>query len=346
MNKNLKKKLSQALNNKSILITGGTGSFGKKMISTLLKNFKLKRIIIFSRDEQKQFNMANSKEFSEKKYKNLRYFIGDIRDSERLQIAMENVDYVIHAAALKHVPVAEYNPMEFIKTNINGANNIVNACLKNNVKKIIALSTDKAVNPINLYGATKLASDKLFVSANNIVGNKNSRFSVVRYGNVAGSRGSVIPYFKSLSNKQNHFPITNVKMTRFWITLDQGVNFVLKNFERMHGGEIFVPKIPSFKLTDLAKAVNSKMQIKVVGLRPGEKIHEVMCPKDESNQVVEFKDFFIIKPTIFFKDIKINYLKTNLSEIGKKVKDYFEYESFSNKDYLTISDLKTLIKEY
>jgi len=346
MNKNLKKKLSKTLNNKSILITGGTGSFGKKMISTLIKNFKLKRIIIFSRDEQKQFDMANSKEFSEKKYKNLRYFIGDIRDNERLQIAMENVDYVIHAAALKHVPVAEYNPMEFIKTNINGANNIVNACLKNNVKKIIALSTDKAVNPINLYGATKLASDKLFVSANNIVGNKDSRFSVVRYGNVAGSRGSVIPFFKSLSNKQNYFPITNVKMTRFWITLDQGVNFVLKNFERMHGGEIFVPKIPSFKLLDLAKAVNNKMQIKVVGLRPGEKIHEVMCPKDESNQVVEFKDFFIIKPTIFFKDIKVNYSKTNLSEIGKKVHNYFEYESFSNKDYLTISDLKTLIKEY
>mgnify|MGYP001407943114 CR=1 FL=1 len=346
MNKNLKKKLTKTLNNKSILITGGTGSFGKKMVSTLIKNFKLKRIIIFSRDEQKQFNMANSKEFSEKKYKNLRYFIGDIRDKERLQIALENVDYVIHAAALKHVPVAEYNPMEFIKTNINGANNIINACLKNNVKKIIALSTDKAVNPINLYGATKLASDKLFVSANNIVGNKNSRFSVVRYGNVAGSRGSVIPYFKSLSNKQNYFPITNVKMTRFWITLDQGVNFVLKNFERMHGGEIFVPKIPSFKIIDLARAVNNKMKIKIVGLRPGEKIHEVMCPKDESNQVVEFKDFFIIKPTIFFKDIKINYLKTNLSEIGKKVYNYFEYESFSNKNYLTIFDLKTLIKDY
>ena len=346
MNKNLKKKLTKTLNNKSILITGGTGSFGKKMVSTLIKNFKLKRIIIFSRDEQKQFNMANSKEFSEKKYKNLRYFIGDIRDKERLQIALENVDYVIHAAALKHVPVAEYNPMEFIKTNINGANNIINACLKNNVKKIIALSTDKAVNPINLYGATKLASDKLFVSANNIVGNKNSRFSVVRYGNVAGSRGSVIPYFKSLSNKQNYFPITNVKMTRFWITLDQGVNFVLKNFERMHGGEIFVPKIPSFKIIDLARAVNNKMKIKIVGSRPGEKIHEVMCPKDESNQVVEFKDFFIIKPTIFFKDIKINYLKTNLSEIGKKVYNYFEYESFSNKNYLTIFDLKTLIKDY
>ena len=346
MNKNLKKKLTKTLNNKSILITGRTGSFGKKMVSTLIKNFKLKRIIIFSRDEQKQFNMANSKEFSEKKYKNLRYFIGDIRDKERLQIALENVDYVIHAAALKHVPVAEYNPMEFIKTNINGANNIINACLKNNVKKIIALSTDKAVNPINLYGATKLASDKLFVSANNIVGNKNSRFSVVRYGNVAGSRGSVIPYFKSLSNKQNYFPITNVKMTRFWITLDQGVNFVLKNFERMHGGEIFVPKIPSFKIIDLARAVNNKMKIKIVGSRPGEKIHEVMCPKDESNQVVEFKDFFIIKPTIFFKDIKINYLKTNLSEIGKKVYNYFEYESFSNKNYLTIFDLKTLIKDY
>ena len=346
MNKNLKKKLTKTLNNKSILITGRTGSFGKKMVSTLIKNFKLKRIIIFSRDEQKQFNMANSKEFSEKKYKNLRYFIGDIRDKERLQIALENVDYVIHAAALKHVPVAEYNPMEFIKTNINGANNIINACLKNNVKKIIALSTDKAVNPINLYGATKLASDKLFVSANNIVGNKNSRFSVVRYGNVAGSRGSVIPYFKSLSNKQNYFPITNVKMTRFWITLDQGVNFVLKNFERMHGGEIFVPKIPSFKIIDLARAVNNKMKIKIVGVRPGEKIHEVMCPKDESNQVVEFKDFFIIKPTIFFKDIKINYLKTNLSEIGKKVYNYFEYESFSNKNYLTIFDLKTLIKDY
>ena len=346
MNKNLKLKLHKTLKNKSLLITGGTGSFGKKLISVLLKDFQLKRIIIFSRDEQKQYDMANSNEFSDKKYKNLRYFLGDVRDYQRLLIAMENVDYVIHAAALKHVPVAEYNPMEFIKTNINGADNIIKACLKNNVKKIIALSTDKAVNPINLYGATKLASDKLFVSANNIVGSKPSRFSVVRYGNVAGSRGSVIPFFKNLTKKQSYFPITNKKMTRFWISLNEGVDFVLTNLERMHGGEIFVPKLSSFNIIDLANAINSKMKIKITGLRPGEKIHEVMCPKDESHQLIEFENFFLIKPTIFFKDIKINYTKTKLNEKGKKVKEFFEYDSFTNENYLNVSELKNMIEKY
>ena len=286
-------------NNKNILITGGTGSFGKKYTEVILSKFKPNKIIIFSRDELKQYEMAQS--FTDD---SMRYFIGDVRDPQRLEEPMDGVDYVIHAAALKHVPVAEYNPMECIKTNINGAENIIRAAIKNNVTKVIALSTDKAANPINLYGATKLASDKLFVAANNMVGSRDTRFSVVRYGNVVGSRGSVIPFFnKLISEGAKELPITDIQMTRFLITLEDGVNFVLKNFERMYGGEIFIPKIPSIKITDLATAIAPNLSHKIIGIRPGEKLHEIMCPADDSHLTLEFDDHFIIKPTIQFSHI-------------------------------------------
>ena len=283
-------------NGKVILITGGTGSFGKKYAEVLLKKYKPKKIIIFSRDELKQYEM-------QQEYQNdcMRYFLGDVRDPERLDQAMNGVDYVIHAAALKHVPAAEYNPMECIKTNIYGAQNVITACIKNRVKKVIALSTDKAANPINLYGATKLASDKLFVAANNISSEESTRFAVVRYGNVVGSRGSVVPYFTQLlKDGADHFPITHEKMTRFWITLQSGVHFVLKNFERMSGGEIFVPKIPSIRILDLAKSIAPDMPIEIVGIRPGEKLDEVMCPADDSHHTIEFDDHFVIAPSVIF----------------------------------------------
>ncbi len=265
------------LNNKSILITGGTGSFGKKFTKTILSNYKPKKIIIYSRDELKQYEMEQL--FSKKENELIRYFIGDVRDSERLKMAMKNVDVVIHAAALKHVPAGEYNPMETVKTNIIGGQNVIDAAINCSVKKVIALSTDKAANPINLYGASKLASDKLFVAANNLLGDSDSVFSVVRYGNVVGSRGSVVPFFNSLIDNNSKFlPITDKRMTRFWITLQEGVNFVLKNLERMHGGEIFVPKIPSIYITDLASAMAPNLKQKIIGIRPGEKIHEIMYP--------------------------------------------------------------------
>ena len=266
-------------NGKNILITGGTGSFGKKYTEILLRKFKPNRLIIYSRDELKQFEM--SMVFNQPC---MRYFIGDVRDGERLKEAMQGVDYVIHAAALKQVPAAEYNPMECIKTNIHGAENVIQAALYNHVEKVMALSTDKAANPINLYGATKLASDKLFVAANNIVGKRRTRFAAVRYGNVIGSRGSVVPFFQKLINEgAKELPITDVHMTRFLITLEQGVNFVLKNFERMQGGEIFIPKIPSMYMTELAKAMAPDLPHKIVGIRPGEKLHETMCPADDSH---------------------------------------------------------------
>ena len=260
--------------NKTILITGGTGSFGRKYVDVLLEKYSPRKIIIYSRDELKQFQMQETHDS-----KVMRYFIGDVRDYERLNQVMDSVDFVIHAAALKQVPAAEYNPMECIKTNIHGAENVIKACINNNVEKVIALSTDKAANPINLYGATKLASDKLFVAANNMASGRKSRFSVVRYGNVVGSRGSVAPFFKKILNQgELSLPITHPDMTRFWITLRQGVDFVLENFERMHGGEIFVPKIPSIKIVDLAKALSPDANHDIVGIRPGEKLHEVMCP--------------------------------------------------------------------
>lgn len=324
---------------KNILITGGTGSFGKKYTQIILKNYKPNKIIIYSRDELKQYEMAQ--EYNDKC---MRYFIGDVRDAERLKKAMRDVDFVIHAAALKHVPVAEYNPMECIKTNIMGAQNVIDACIDTDVTKVIALSTDKAANPVNLYGATKLASDKLFVAANNLVGNKNLQFSVVRYGNVIGSRGSVIPYFSKLIKEgAKELPITDEKMTRFLITLEQGVNFVLKNFERMQGGEIFVPKIPSMKITDLAYAMAPDLPHKIIGIRPGEKMHEIMCPADDSHLTLEFEDHYVIKPTIITTGSRDYYLN-KLGEKGHNVNQGFEYNSGTNSHWLSHDEFLELSK--
>lgn len=324
-------------NNKSILITGGTGSFGKTYIRTLLRNYKPKRLIVFSRDELKQFEMQQ--EFNSPE---MRYFIGDVRDAQRIDMAMRGVDYVIHAAALKQVPAAEYNPMECIKTNIHGAENVIQAALANNVEKVIALSTDKAANPINLYGATKLASDKLFVAANNMAGGHPTRFAVVRYGNVVGSRGSVVPFFQKLiDSNAGHLPITDERMTRFWITLQQGVDFVLTNFSRMHGGEIFVPKIPSMRITDLAEAMAPGMPTKIIGIRPGEKLHEIMCPADDSHLTLEFDDHYVIRPTIRFYHTDIDYLQNAKGEKGKSIEQGFEYNSGTNPVFLSVDELKT-----
>jgi UDP-N-acetylglucosamine 4,6-dehydratase/5-epimerase len=331
-------------NNKSILITGGTGSFGKQYIQTILKNNNPKKIIIYSRDELKQFEMQTG-EFSKAKFNGLRYFIGDVRDRERLNMAMHDVDYVIHAAAMKHVPASEYNPMECIKTNIHGAENVIHAALANNVDKVIALSTDKAATPINLYGATKLASDKLFVAANNMRGHNKTKFSVVRYGNVAGSRGSVVPFFQKLINEgSTSLPITDSRMTRFWITLQEGVDFVLKNFERMRGGEIFVPKIPSINIVDLAAAMAPNLKQEIIGIRPGEKIHEIMCPKDDSHLTLEFDDHFVIKPTIIFSGKSMEFSPNIIGEMGKSVGNEFEYSSGNNQNFLTVGQISKLNK--
>lgn len=324
------------LNGKSILITGGTGSFGKQYVRTILKRYTPNRVVVYSRDELKQFEMQqvfNSPQ--------MRYFIGDVRDRARLSQAMKGIDYVIHAAALKQVPAAEYNPMECIKTNIHGAENVIHAALKNDVEKVIALSTDKAANPINLYGATKLASDKLFVAANNMAGGHRTIFGVVRYGNVVGSRGSVVPFFKKLITEgADHLPITDERMTRFWITLQQGVDFVLKNFERMHGGEIFVPKIPSIRITDLAAAMAPDMPQKIVGIRPGEKLHEIMCPADDSHLTLEFDDHYVICPTIKFHHREVDYAVNKLGQSGKPVARGFEYNSGNNPHFLSISGIR------
>ncbi|TVZ38568.1 UDP-N-acetylglucosamine 4,6-dehydratase [Alteromonadaceae bacterium 2753L.S.0a.02] len=326
--------------NKSILITGGTGSFGKKYTRTLLQRYKPKRLIIYSRDELKQSEMQQ-----EYNHKCMRYFIGDVRDKERLIQAMNGVDYVIHAAAMKQVPAAEYNPTECIKTNIYGAENVIAAAIQNQVEKVIALSTDKAANPINLYGATKLASDKLFVAANNMVGQRKTRFSCVRYGNVVGSRGSVVPFFKKLlSDGAKEIPITHEDMTRFWITLQQGVDFVLKNFERMKGGEIFVPKIPSVHIIDLAKAYAPGKKIKIVGIRPGEKIHEIMCPADDSHLTLEFEDHYVLCPSIKFYNGDCDYRTNGLGEQGAPVAMGFEYNSGNNPHFLDISQIRDFEK--
>lgn len=314
---------------KNILITGGTGSFGKQYTKTLLKRYKPQRIVIFSRDELKQYEMAQVYSDS-----CMRYFLGDVRDEARLKEATNGIDYIIHAAALKQVPAAEYNPTECIKTNIYGAQNVISAALANGVEKVIALSTDKAANPINLYGATKLASDKLFVAANNMTGSRKTRFSVVRYGNVIGSRGSVVPFFQKLITKgAKELPITDTEMTRFMITLQQGVDFVLKNFERMKGGETFVPKIPSMKITEVAKALAPNLPHKIIGIRPGEKIHETMCPSDDSHITYEFNDHFVIAPTIQFNFIT-DFSTNALGEVGKLVQRGFEYNSGSNTQWL------------
>ncbi len=329
-------------NHKNILITGGTGSFGKKFIEIVLKNYKPNKLVIFSRDELKQDELKKKLNFQN--YKCLRFFIGDVRDYERLDLALNDIDYLVHAAALKQVPAAEYNPTEFIKTNILGAENIVRAAQKNNVKKVIALSTDKASNPINLYGATKLVSDKLFISANNYVGNKKVSFSIVRYGNVVNSRGSVIPFFLDLEKRKNEFfPITDGNMTRFLITLEEGVKFVIDSFKKMKGGEIFIPKISSAKIIDIAKSINPNRKQKVIGIRPGEKIHEVLFSSDESHQVIEFKKYYILTPTIksFGKKIK-NYMKDVSGEKGKFIKNRFEYSS-KNTTNLSIKKLKKII---
>ncbi len=324
-------------NGKTILITGGTGSFGKKYVKTLLERFTPKKIIIYSRDELKQFEMQQI--FNQKC---MRYFIGDVRDCERLQRAMKGVDYVIHAAALKQVPAAEYNPMECIKTNVLGAENVIIASIDNGVKKVIALSTDKAANPINLYGATKLCSDKLFVAANNIAGGHETIFSVVRYGNVVGSRGSVVPFFEKLVDEgATYLPITHKEMTRFWITLQQGVDFVLKNFERMLGGEIFVPKIPSIRIVELASAIAPHLPQKFIGIRPGEKLHEVMCPEDDSFHTFEFQEYYIIAPTINFSSRSNDFSINAISESGHLVKPGFSYNSCDNPTFLSPSEIAT-----
>lgn len=326
---------------KTVFITGGTGSFGNKFVEIFAKKYKPNKIIIYSRDEYKQDIMA--RKFPISKFPFMRYLLGDIRDLERLKIAMRNVDYVIHAAALKQVPAAEYNPMEFVKTNIHGAENVINAAIAANVKKTIALSTDKAANPINLYGATKLASDKIFIAANNIVGTTKNNFSVVRYGNVIGSRGSVVPIFKDLIDKgETYLPITSNDMTRFWLSLEKSVNFVISCFEKMNGGEIFVPKIPSIKIADLAKAMNPKAKIKLIGIRPGEKIHEQMCPKESSSHTLEFDNFFIIFSSDVDTDKKIKEFQKKINKKGKKVEENFEYSSGTNNHFLSIQEIKNL----
>jgi UDP-N-acetylglucosamine 4,6-dehydratase len=328
------------LNNKTILITGGTGSFGKQFVQTIFKRYQPKKVIVFSRDELKQYEMAQTFDAPQ-----MRYFIGDVRDQPRLKQAMDGVDYVIHAAAIKHVPVAEYNPMECIKTNIYGAENVIQAAIACNVERVIALSTDKAASPINLYGATKLASDKLFVAANNMVGERQTRFSVVRYGNVVGSRGSVIPFFQKLVEQgATEMPITDPRMTRFWITLQDGVDFVIKNFARMQGGEIFVPKIPSATITDLAAAIAPGLPHKIIGIRPGEKLHEVMCPFDDSRLTLEFQDHFVIKPSISFARL-VDYEKNRLGETGELVAGGFEYSSGSNPVFLDVAAIRALVAQ-
>lgn len=321
-------------NDKSILITGGTGSFGKQYVKTLLERYQPRRLVIYSRDELKQYEMAQQFHAP-----CMRYFIGDVRDRERLTQATRGVDYVIHAAALKQVPAAEYNPTECIKTNVHGAENVIAAALANEVEKVIALSTDKAANPINLYGATKLASDKLFVAANNLAGGHRTRFAAVRYGNVVGSRGSVVPLFrKRIAEGADHLPITDPEMTRFWITLQQGVDFVLTNFARMKGGELFVPKIPSVRVVDLASAMAPGLPQKYIGIRPGEKLHEVMCPADDSHLTLEFADHFVITPTILFTEPR-DFRSNALGEVGQPVERGFEYHSGRNPHFLTIDEI-------
>ena len=329
-------------NNKNIAITGGTGSFGKKFLNYILQNYKPKKLIIYSRDELKQSELIH---IYKDKYKSLRFFIGDVRDRERLTFALREVDIVVHAAALKQVETAEYNPIECLKTNVYGAENIISACLTNKVKKVIALSTDKAVNPINLYGVSKLASDKLFVSANSLSGNIGTKFSVVRYGNVVGSRGSVVPLFNQyIKNKSKFLPITDSDMTRFWITIEEGVKFVIKSFERMIGGEVFIPIIPSVKITSLAKAMAPKLKQKIIGIRPGEKIHESLCSLDESRLVRNLKDHYVILPNLTQTQPNKKYIN-NLKQVGLKVPNDFQYTSDKNNHFLNIKEIKELNKK-
>ena len=329
------------LNNKNIIITGGTGSFGKEFVEYILQNYDPKKVVIFSRDELKQFEFSNYLKNKGYNQKIIRFFIGDVRDKQRLSLAFQSMDFVVHAAALKQIVAAEYNPQEVIRTNVQGAENVIFAALEQNVKKVIALSTDKAVNPVNLYGATKLVSDKLFVNANNLAGEKKSRFAIVRYGNVINSRGSVIPFFKKTINEKNFFPITHKEMTRFFIKVEDGVKFVLKSFERMFGGEIFIPKVDSIRIIDIAKAIKPDGKTKITGIRPGEKLHEILCPQDESHLTLEFKDYYMIKPSIGL-DIEKNYKINALKEKAKEVPNKFEYSSSKNK-FLSIKQIEKLI---
>jgi len=327
-------------NGKSILITGGTGSFGRKFVRTLFQRYKPRRVVVYSRDEVKQYEMQQ--DFPQEE---MRFFLGDVRDLPRLQQAMEGVDYLVHAAALKQVPAAEYNPMECVKTNVLGAWNVVTASIENNVEKVIALSTDKAVTPVNLYGATKLCADKLFVAGNNIVGKAQTRFSVTRYGNVVGSRGSVVPLFRALaSNGTRELPITDPRMTRFWITLQQAVDFTLTNFSRMQGGEIFVPKIPSMRILDLAESIGPGMEHKIIGIRPGEKVHEVLCPADDSHRTLEFETHYVLQPSISFA-AAVDYTRNRLGETGKPVEVGFSYCSATNPHFLTVRELASMEME-
>lgn len=325
------------LNGKKILITGGTGSFGNKFVKYVLENYKPKRIVIYSRDEYKQFVMQNKF----KKYQNiLRFFIGDVRDKERIERALSGIDYVIHAAAIKQVPACEYNPLEAVKTNIDGAKNVIDAVLNiPSVKRVVALSTDKAVNPINLYGGTKFVSDKLFIAANSYVGERDLNFSVVRYGNVAGSRGSVIPLFKDIINSGKiELPITDYRMTRFWISLEQGIKLVIKALEEARGGETFISKIPSFKITDLAQAMLPECNMSEVGIREGEKLHEIMITKEDSPMTYEYKEHYIIYPHYNW------WSNQKVIAGGYKVKEDFEYNSSANRNWLSIEELKQRLK--
>ncbi len=318
------------LDDKSVLVTGGTGSFGRKFVDVVLREHRPRRVIVFSRDELKQSEMAQAVQ-----HPAVRFFIGDVRDLSRLRRAFDGVDVVVHAAALKQVPAAEYNPFEAVKTNVLGAENVIDAALDTGVQKVIALSTDKAANPINLYGATKLCSDKMFVAANAYSGGKKTRFAVVRYGNVVGSRGSVVPFFLE-RRKSGTLPITDKRMTRFWITLDQGVHFVLASLGRMHGGEVFVPKIPSMRITDLASAIAPDCRLEVVGIRPGEKLHEVMVPEDDARNTMEFPDHFVIQPAFAWWAPE-NY------DGGKPCPDGFRYSSDNNDRWLTPAEIRAMV---
>lgn len=321
-------------NDRSILVTGGTGSFGKKFIRTIIQRHRPRRIVVFSRDELKQYEMQQ--DFPESC---MRFFLGDVRDRERMVQAMRDIDFVVHAAALKQVPAAEYNPGEFIRTNVNGAENVIHAAIENGVQKVIALSTDKAASPINLYGATKLLSDKLFVAANNIAGGHRTRFAVVRYGNVVGSRGSVVPFFRKLiTDGAKKLPITDARMTRFWITLQHGVDFVLQGFDRMYGGELFVPKIPSVKIVDLASAMAPGLPQNIIGIRPGEKLHELMISRDDSPHTLEFHDHYVICPAIRFIETG-DYSRNALGENGKQATEGFKYSSDINPHFLGIEEI-------
>ncbi|HUS53572.1 MAG TPA: UDP-N-acetylglucosamine 4,6-dehydratase (inverting) [Thermohalobaculum sp.] len=333
---------SNQLDGKSVLVTGGTGSFGKAMVERLLCDHRVERLVVFSRDELKQFEMAQ--QFSAEQYPQIRYFLGDVRDRDRLMRAFSGVDVVIHAAAMKHITAAEYNPTECIATNVLGAQNVVEAAIQNDVEKVIALSTDKAANPINLYGATKLCSDKLFITANNLAGRHRTRCAVVRYGNVIGSRGSVIPYFKSLAAKgKTTLPVTDPQMTRFAITLTQGIDFVLQSLEEMLGGELFVPKLPSIRVTDLVPLIVPEGGYEVVGIRPGEKLHEVMIPQEESRNCVDMGEYYVLQPAHHWWNVSDFLERVRMK--GKRIEEAFEYSSHDNTAWIAGDELKALVDQ-